>query len=1082
VRPGCDEPDAGSQTWLDQTGSQPYTRLMQTCENCGEESPEGARFCFSCGSPLADGARRSHEARKVVTILFADVAESTALGEQLDSELLRRVLSRYFQTVSQVLERHGGTVEKFIGDAVMAVFGIPAVHEDDALRAVRAAVEMRDAVEALNDELKAERGVSIHLRTGINTGEVVAGDAAAGQTLVTGDAVNVAARLEQGAGAGEIVLGEATRRLVRDAVCVEPLGTLALKGKTDGVLSWRLVKLLSDAPSFARHFDSPLIGRDLELAQLRQAFERVVEERTAYLFTVLGAAGIGKSRLVAELVSMVTDSATVVSGRCLSYGDGITFWPLAEIVRELTGNDPDPRAAIAVLVADDEAAERIAERIAATLGRDHGAVSPEETFWAVRRLFQALALRRPLVVVLEDIHWGEPTFLDLIDHLADWSRDAPIFLLCVARPELLEKRSGWGGGKLNATSLALKPLTETEANALIDHLAGDAGLPDADRRQITEAAEGNPLFVEQMLAMVVESGGRLEIPPTIQGLLAARLDRLSAEERAVIERASVIGKRFWESPLVYLSPEASRSTVGSQIEALMRKGLVVPDRPIVPGEEGYGFGHLLIRDAAYAGIPKTERADLHERFALWIEETAGERLMEVEEILGYHLEQAFRYVSELSPADERAGTLALKAGERLAAPGRRALARGDASAAMKLLGRAASLLPAVAPGRAQLLCDLGAALVLAGEFAEADAVLTEAIEASVGAEDRRLELHALLERAFLRALTDPERGVEELKLVTARAIPELEELGDDLGLAKAWRRIGDMHWMTNQWNELERALERARGHAERAGDAREAGAALMRLPMAIYYGPTPVPEAIERAEAILARAQKAPGVQSTCLVCLAGLQAMAGRFEHARSLLTRGRAISEELGFRVWQAGFSLLASDIAMLRDDPADGERELRRGYQALAGMGERGLLSMVVAELARAVYEQGRYDEAMQLTDESSRVAGTADVRSQITWRAIRGKTLARKHEFARAEACALEAMAIAEKTDDLNSQGRALMDLADVLELAGRGEEAAPVVERALVLFERKGNVVSTDKARERLAEGARAGAPAASTAS
>jgi class 3 adenylate cyclase/tetratricopeptide (TPR) repeat protein len=1049
---------------------------MQICGNCGENNADNARFCVSCGTALAEELR-PHEARKTVTVVFADVADSTAFGEQLDSELLRRVLSRYFDTVSGVLQRHGGTVEKFIGDAVMAVFGIPTVHEDDALRAVRAAVEMRQAVEELNSQLDAERGVRIQLRTGVNTGEVVTGDAEAGQFLVTGDAVNVAARLEQAAEPGEIVLGEATRRLVRDAVRVEPVGSLALRGKTDKVLSWRLLEVVQDAPAFARHFDTPLIGRELELAQLRQAFERAVDGKTTYLFTVIGTAGIGKSRLVAELVPTVSDSATVVSGRCLSYGDGITFWPLAEIVRELTGDGADFRSAITQLVADDEAAERIGERIAATVGGGDVAGSPEETFWAVRRLFQALARKGPLLVVLEDIHWGEPTFHDLIDHLADWSRDAPIFLLCVARPELLEKRPDWGGGKLNATSLALKPLTQRESNALIDHLAGDDGLSDADRRHIAEAAEGNPLFVEQMVAMAAEGGDELEIPPTIQGLLAARLDRLSAEERAVIERASVVGKRFWEVPVAYLSPENARSTVGAEIQQLMRKGLVLSDRPVVPGEEGYRFGHLLIRDAAYAGISKKERADLHERFARFIEENAGERLSEVEEILGYHLEQAFRYVNELSPGAERGGELARKAGDRLGAAGGRALARGDASAATKLLGRAAALLPEDAPGRPQLLRDLGTALVLAGEFAEADAVLTQAIEASTAAGKRRLELHALLERGFLRALTAPEGGVEELEQVIARAVPELEEFGDDLGLAKAWRRIGDMHWMRNQWDELERALERARAHAERAGDRREAAGAVMRVPMAIYYGPTLVPEAIQRAEAILARAQQAPGVQATCLVCLAGLQAMSGQFEHARTLLARGRAITEELGFRVWQAGFSLLSSDIAMLRDDPATAESELRRGYQALRGMGERGLLSMVVAELARAVYAQERYEEAEQLTQESERLAGTADVRSQITWRAVRGKILARRHEFARAEACAREAVRIVEQTDDLNSQGRALMDLAETLELSNRPEDAAAALEQARELFERKGNVVSAEKARALLAERGRAEVPA-----
>jgi class 3 adenylate cyclase/tetratricopeptide (TPR) repeat protein len=1049
---------------------------VQICANCGEKNPDAARFCFSCGRSLTAEPSRPAEARKTVTVVFADIADSTTLGEQLDSELLRRVLSRYFDTVSQVLLRHGGTVEKFIGDAVMAVFGIPTVHEDDALRAVRAAVELRRAVEALSRELEAERALKIEIRTGINTGEVVAGDAEAGQLLVTGDAVNVAARLQQAAAAGEIVLGEATRRLVRDAVRVEPVGSLALKGKTNGVLSWRLLDVHEGAPAFARRFDSPLIGRERELAQLRQAFERAVEEKTTYLFTLLGAAGIGKSRLVAEFVTTLSDSATVLSGRCLSYGDGITLWPLAEIVRELIGDSGDPRAAIAELLGDDHAADPIAERIGAMLGRDHVATSPEETFWAVRSLFQALGRRRPLLVVLDDIHWGEPTFLDLIDHLADSSRDAPVFLLCVARPDLLEKRPGWGGGKLNATSLALKPLTDEEANALIDHLAGETELPDADRRQIAETAEGNPLFVEQMVAMLAEEGGELVIPPTIQGLLAARLDRLSIEERAVVERASVVGKRFWEGPIAYLSPEGARSNVGARIQLLVRKGLVVPDRPLVPGEEGFRFGHLLIRDAAYAGISKKERADLHERFALWIEENAGERLIEVEEILGYHLEQAYRYVSELHLTEERGRRLATKAGERLGAAGRRALGRGDASAARNLLGRAASLLPKDTPGRAQLLGDLGGALVLAGEFGKADAVLSEAIEQSAADGNRRLELHALLERGFLRALTDPEDGVDELRRVTGLAIPELEALGDDLGLAKAWRRIGDMRWMQNQWNELERALDRARGHAERAGDRREVAGALMRVPMALYYGPTAVPDAIHRAEAILARAQQAPGVQATCLVCLSGLQAMSGGFEHARMLLGRGRAIVDELGFRVWQAGFSLLSSDIAMLADDPAKAESELRGGCRALEGMGERGLLSMVFAELARAVYAQDRYDEAEGLTEESERLAGTADVRSQISFRAVRGKILARRGQFWLAEACVREAVRLAEQTDDINSQGRALIDLAEVLELAGRRTDAVGVLERALELFEQKGNVVSAEKARAVLAA-ARPAAPA-----
>ena len=1018
------------------------------------------------------GARSSPaEARKTVTVVFSDVAESTRLGAELDPEAVRRVMSRYFETASRALERHGGTVEKFIGDAVMAVFGIPSVHEDDALRAVRAVVELRDAVEVLNRELEQERGVQLRLRMGVNTGEVVAGNPADGHTLVTGDTVNVAARLEQAAAPGEILIGEATRRLVHYAVRVEPIGPISLKGKEDGVLSWRLLDVFAESPAFARRLDSPLVGRRAELAQVQEAFEHTVQERTAYLFTVLGPAGIGKSRLASELgASLPEEVARVLTGRCLPYGDGITFWPLFEIVRELVGEDEDPRPAIARLVAGEEAADAIAERIAAALGRSHEAASAEETFWAVRKLFEVLAQERPLVVVFEDVHWAEPTFLDLVEHVADWSRDAPIFLLCLARPELLEMRPSWAGGKLGATSVLLRPLTDTESGVLIDHLQGAVALPVAARTKIAEAADGNPLFAEQMVAMVAEGGsvGEIEVPPTIQALLAARLDLLGPDERAVIERASVIGKRFWAAAVEGLLDEGARGKVAESLQLLVRKELIGPDRSIVPGQDGYRFHHLLIRDAAYGAIPKEARSDLHERFARLIDEAAGAGVGEVEEILGYHLEQAFNYRAELGPVDEHARTLAGMAAERLAAPGRRALARGDATAAAKLLRRAAALLPGDVSARAALLGELGASLVLAGELVEADAVLTEAIEASAASGNRRLELHAVLERVFLRALRDPE-GVEELRRIVEQALPELEDLGDELGLAKAWRRIADVQWMTNRWSEQAQALKRALEHAQRAGDDREAAGALMRMPMSFYYGPMPVTEAMARAEALLERAQSSRVVQSTALVCLAGLQALAGDFEEARRLLAQGRAISDELGFKVWVAGFSLIAGDIEMLADDPAAAERELRRGSEALGAMRERGLLATVAAELASAVCAQGRYEEAERLTRVTEELARPLDVAAQISWHIVRATSLAGRGELESAEALARDAVRAVEQTDDLNRQGRVLVALAEIVRSAGREADAVSLLERALELFERKGNVVAADKLRGVLAE-------------
>jgi class 3 adenylate cyclase/tetratricopeptide (TPR) repeat protein len=1010
----------------------------------------------------------SRGVRKTVTIIFVDVADSTRLGAELDPEPLRKLMLRYFERVAYALHRHGGSVEKFIGDAVMAVFGVPVVHEDDALRAVRAAVEAREAIVELNEELERERGFRIEISTGVNTGEVFTGEGVETYTLVTGDAVNVAARLQQAAGRGEILIGDATRRLVRDAVVVEPLDPLTLRGKDESVVAWRLVDVLDGRSGFTRHFESPLIGRRRELAQLQLAFERAVEERANYLFTILGPAGIGKSRLVAELSAALADDARIVSGRCLPYGEGITFWPLREIVQDLTRDDPG--APISSLLEGDGDAEVIAARIGGAIGRSEVHGPAEEAFWAVRKLFEALARDRPLVVVFEDIHWAEPTFLDLIDHVAEWSRDAPILLICLARPELLEARPNWGGGKLNAASLILGALTAAEADALIDSLLGESELPPRVRMQISDKAEGNPLFVEQMLAFLAEqpgSGTAVDVPPTIQALLAARLDGLDDVERVVIERSAVIGTRFWPSAVAELVPAELRDAVPTLIQLLVKKELVRPDRPVVAGDDGYRFRHVLIRDAAYHAIAKELRADLHERFANLIETTATSRLSELEEILGYHLEQAFEYRTELGGLDAHAAALAARAAKHLAAAGRRALARGDVSAAANLLSRTAALVPPDAPERIELLPALGGALVLAGDLVGAEAVLTEAINAGRAAGDRRVELHARLEHAFLRSLTKPELGLYQLREVADEAIPELEALGDDLGLAKAWRRIADVHWMNNRWREQERALERALTYAERAGDLREVGGIRMRLAMGLYWGPTPAAEAIERAELTLVQAHGNPAVESTFLVSLAGLHAMSDRFDEARSLLDRGEGMAEELGFRLWFAGFSLVSGDVELLAGDPKAAERKLRRGYSVLESSGERRVLATVASRLAKTLYLQGRYEDAEHFTEVSEQLAGSGDIASQIERRSVTAKLTARRGDYELAESLAHEAVRLAETTDDIGTQASALVDLAEVLQRAGKSDGTSFLVDRARGLYEQKGNVVAARAAAELL---------------
>jgi class 3 adenylate cyclase/tetratricopeptide (TPR) repeat protein len=1006
----------------------------------------------------------SHELRKTVTIVFVDVTDSTRMAEGVDPEPLRRVMLRYFDTVSEVLRRHGGTVEKFIGDAAMAVFGVPTVHEDDALRAARAAVEVEEKIEQLNKELEREHGLRIEIRTGINSGEVFTGAGKGEHTLVTGDAVNVAARLQQTAASGQILLGDATYRLARNAVIVQPVDSLTVRGKEDPVPAWRLLGVVERAPSVARRFDVPFVGRGSELAQLRLAFDRAVTERTNYLFTVLGPAGIGKSRLAAELFNSLPDAARIVSGRCLAYGEGITYWPLREIVEELTRDG----GSIGALLQEEADGEAVATRIAGAIGRSEVSGTAEEAFWAVRRLFETLAGERPLVVVFEDIHWAEPTFLDLIDHIADWSRDASILILCLARPQLLESRPNWGGGKHNSASLMLEALTDDEADVLIDHLVGGRDVRLEVRRQIVQKGGGNPLFVEQMLALLAERPDTpyVDVPPTIQTLLAARLDGLTDSERIVLERAAVVGGRFWQAAVVDLLPNEMREAVLDLFQLLIRKELIRPDPSQIAGQRAYRFRHILIRDAAYLAIGKRVRAELHERFATFIEETASTRVNEIEEIIGYHLEQAFAHRIEIAPPNAHTAELAGRAAHRLASAGRRALSRGDVSAAANLLSRTAALLPPNAPERIQLLPALGGALVVAGELSQAEAVLTEAIAAGADAGDRRLELHARLEHAFLRALTDPDASVEGLRSIAEDAIPELEAVGDDLGLAKAWRRIADVHWMRSVWREQEQALERALVYAERAGDARETGSIQMRLAMALYWGPTPAEEAIARAEQALERALGNRAVESSFLVSLAGLQAMSDNFEEARDLLVRGESIAKELGFKLWYAGFSLVSADVELLAGDPAAAEQRLRGGYKVLADAGDRGVLATVESRLARSVYAQGRYDEADRLAQTSEQLGG--DVASRIESRSIRAKVLARRGSLVEAERLARHAVQLAEQTDDIGSHATVVCDLAEVLALAGQTDEVGSLVGLARSLFEQKGNVVAARATDEFLA--------------
>jgi class 3 adenylate cyclase/tetratricopeptide (TPR) repeat protein len=971
------------------------------------------------------------KARKTVTVVFSDVVGSTSLGERLDAEVLRRVMDQYFGEMRGILERHGGTVEKFIGDAVVAVFGIPEAHEDDALRAVHAAAEMRERLADLNAELERDRGIALAVRTGLNTGEVVAGDPEGGHFYATGDAVNIAARLEQAAAPGEILLGEQTHRLVRSAVKVEPLSSLRLKGKADPAIAYRLIEVVEGAPAVSRRFDTPFVGRTAELARLLACFDGTVASREPVLATVLGPAGIGKTRLTAEFVAKVQERATVLRGRCLSYGEGITFWPLQEVLRGV----PDrPRGA-----PDPERAR-----------------GTEEAFWAYRKLFEALAQARPLVLVLEDIHWAETTLLDLIEHLVEWTRDASILIVCLARLELLDERPGWPGERVD-----LEPLPNEEAETLVVGLA--AGVDAAVRARATELAEGNPLFLEQLVALAEEDGQELAVPHTIWALLAARLDRLDPAERALLEAAAVVGKEFWRGALLHLSEPDTE--VSALLQRLVRRRLILPERSSFFGEDAFRFGHILIRDAAYSGIAKQMRAELHERFADWLEESASP----YEEIVGYHLEQAYGYRAELGAIDEELRTLGNRASNVLAQAGQRALLRSDDTAAVNVLERA-RLLQSDDSERLALAVRIADALQGAGNLERARALLSETIEEAKERGDQRNEWLALLSYAHMSSIVVPREWMtDRMKNTAEQALRFFEELGDDLGLARAWGLSAQAAWNENRYDEAASQFAQALVHARRTGDEREELGALNAHLQAMYFGSAHVTEVRREIERFLARVGELSGEGFRALLTLAGLCAMEGAAEESRRLFARAKSIGEEIGLAWAPATTGLFAEEVGVLLGDSEFAERELRTGYEFLEAIGERGTRSTTATHLADALHQLGRDAEAERFADLSLELASTDDIASQARGRAVKAKVLAARGNHVAAHQLAREAVELSEHTDDLYMHGQVLMALAEILRVAGRNDEAIPVLEAAVEVSELKGNAVTAATASAQLAD-------------
>ncbi|HET9671711.1 MAG TPA: tetratricopeptide repeat protein, partial [Actinomycetota bacterium] len=706
--------------------------------------------------------------------------------------------------------------------------------------------------------------------------------------------------------------------------------------------------------------------------------------------------------------------------------------------------------------------------------------SNEDAFWAVRKLLEHLARERPIVVVFDDIHWAEPTFLDLIDHLSDWTRDAAVLVLCIARAELLEIRPGWAGGKLNATSILLEPLPADAASELVDNLLGSADIPHVARERILEAAEGNPLFVEEMLAMLIDDGLlRLEdgvwrsienvadvtIPPTNHLLLAARLDRLDAEERAVIERGAVEGKVFHAGAVTTLSPDAIRANVRSRLLALARKELIRPDRPEFAGEDAFRFRHLLIRDAAYQAMPKEQRAELHERFADWLEEAAKDRLPEYEEILAHHLEQAYRYRIELGGEDDSVRDVARRAVGHLLASARRADDRGDLSAARSLLERSVEL--AAGADRVAALVTLAELLPEVGEYTEAHHVAGTAVEAAAEVGDRGSALRAELVRNFTKLSVDPGWSMAQASAVAEGVLDEAERLDDQDLRDLAVLALAQELFFLGRTSEAIGTLDRLSGRAPTMS-RRVRGDIAAQLAVNAYFGAVPVEDALvmlERAAQIRGESLAGRAHDDRVRGALLG---MAGRFEEAHAAFDEADALYDELGTPSVKVTTGQVVGETLRLEGRLDEAERVFRAMNEAYDAMEEKGFNSTVCAVLAHVLCDLGRFDEAEPWAGRSREMSADDDFASQSTWRTARARVLADRGRFDEAVALVDEALTIAEQTDYLDWEAQGHEVRGTVLAGAGRIDEARAAFAASLDLFERKGNVVAAARLRDRIA--------------
>lgn len=1038
------------------------------CHACGERNPARAKFCLECGLRLApDGALR-----RTVSVVFADLVDSTGLQESLDVESARHVVDRFYRAMRGVVEAYGGEVEKFIGDAVVAVFGASAVSEDDALRAVRAADAMVRAVAELGEELDRRWSAHLRIRIGVNTGEIIIGEGG----FVGGDTMNTAARLQQAAASDQILIAEATAKLVRKEVVLAPLQPLRLKGKVDLVSAHALSSIATpreqlDAPVA---LDAPLVGREAELEQMRAAFDDAVASGSCRLATLIGWPGIGKTRLARELADRVAAEAIVIEGRCEAGGRGRTFEPVAQVLRDAAGigEEIGPQRArnkLAELVGDSPDREQIVEHAAGILGIVPQA-QPEESFWSVRRLLEALAAERPVMVLLEDVHWGEASFFDLIEHLLEWAA-APILILALARPELREIRPGLVGTASAAGALVeISPLREIDARQLVSGLLRGAELPSEVAERVLGNAGGNPLFIAEMVRLLVEEGGLRregegwvleaedpgEIPSTVQALLAARVDRLPAGERAVVECASVIGHQFDRSSIAELVGPSGATMLDGHLEALRRKQMVEPDGALRAGSQPFSFAHVLVRDAAYRGLLKKTRADLHERLSNWLERTAASE-GGPDELVAFHLEQALEHSRQLEPGGADVERLTERAVAKLHSAGRGALAREDLAAAANLLRRALAI-AVPGPARLDVLIDLLEALLSAGETTSAETIVTE-LRASAP-EDARAHGWASVAECSIANLTDTSHLAETVVRLD-RAAGALASIGDLSGAGRACEVRAHSLALQGEFAAAEASLDEALGLARAAPDARRRRSVLAGIPRAALWGPAPVSRSVGRClevQRMLRLAEGSRYLEARALRCQAVLEAMRGRDQAARQMISVATASLQDLGLgyheRLETAND---AATVELIGGRPETAERVLEDGMTQFGEGAIDTRTASAAALLARSVLAQGRDEEAEALIDLTEAVHGQ-EIKTTIACATVRAELLARRGEHAAAEAMARRAVHVAGDTDALADHADARIALATVLRMGGRAADSLQEASRALELYLEKGHTV------------------------